>query len=539
MSFSDDVANLRTHKTHKRHTSHIETMTTTTTGTVARAGLLAALFAATREKTTTGAAAFVPHSSIVIARDDRPFVLPAPSSFVFAAMLLPRDDDGRSSSSSHSPHTMSGRERRANLSTYAPYSIDDGRVGIVGVVGSPDGMFGTGMGAGDLMIASSPSLPRPPPLLPRASSRDVVHVDRATPDPPPFVASSSSSSLPPSRYGLGSWKGSSSTSSSSSSSSAASGSEIVLPPPASSSRVIASVSPSYATSTSTTARRPIVAGNWKLNPPTRSDALTLSKLLYSNFVNHRGYGNRDGDEEDDDCAIRDVPEAWIFPPLPYVNDVMRILEGSGISVGVQNCGMHDGGAYTGEISPGMVRSIGCACVLLGHSERRTHFGETNVDINAKLRNCLALPGLRILLCVGETLEEYENGMLERVVYDQLSGCLRDIDVDALCRDDRLVIAYEPVWAIGTGLVASPDQAQDAHVAIRRALSSVLSISIEDAMRIRILYGGSVTPDNVRGIMDMPDVDGALVGGASLNADSFARIYDGTVEAYDGKKKASV
>ena len=263
------------------------------------------------------------------------------------------------------------------------------------------------------------------------------------------------------------------------------------------------------------------------------------KLLSSNFVNHRD-GNYN-QEEDDDYACHDSPEAVIFPPLPYINDAMRILEGSGISIGVQNCGMHDRGAYTGEIAPTMVSSIGCSYVLLGHSERRVHFGETNRDINMALRNCLTVPGLRVVLCVGETLEEYENGMLERVVFEQLSGCLRDVDPNAICRDGRVVIAYEPVWAIGTGLVALPRQAQDAHVAIRHALSSVLCRSEEAMMEgggIKILYGGSVTPDSVRGIMDMPDVDGVLVGGASLTADSFTRIYDGTVDAYDGKKKAS-
>ena len=267
--------------------------------------------------------------------------------------------------------------------------------------------------------------------------------------------------------------------------------------------------------------------------------MTLLRLLSANFVNHRdGDGRRD---EDDDRARRDSPEAVIFPPLPYISDAMRVLEGSGMSVGVQNCGMHDKGAYTGEIAPSMVSSIGCSHVLLGHSERRVHFGETDRDINAALRNCLAAPGgLRVVLCVGETLEEYESGALERVVRDQLSGCLRGVDPDAIFRDGRVVIAYEPVWAIGTGLVASPSQAQAAHVVIRNALSSLLCRPEGETMEgggIRILYGGSVTPDNVRGIMDM-DVDGVLVGGASLNADSFTRIYDGAVDAYDGKKKAS-
>jgi triosephosphate isomerase len=430
--------------------------------------------------------------------------------------------DTSSQSSSYSP--ISGREKRSNFSTYAPYSTIDGRVGVGGVVGSPNGSFGTGMGAGTMMISSSSSSSSTPTLHP-AKSHDVVHVDRATPSPPLFGrggrivdCASSSSSSPPKQYAIGSWEVPSSSSSI----------DVVVSRPPST-----TIPPSPPPNRPP--RRPIVAGNWKLNPPTRSEAVTLLRLLAANFVNHR-----DGNEYPDDDDASDGPEVVIFPPLPYLSDAIRILEGSGILVGAQDCGMHDGGAYTGEVAPSMLLSMGCSYVLLGHSERRVHFGETDASINMALRGCLDVPGLRVVLCVGETLEEYENGMLERVIDEQLSGCLNNVDASAILRDGRVVIAYEPVWAIGTGLVATPSQAQAAHVAILNSLSRVLRCTAGEVSdgAIRIIYGGSVTPDTVLGIMDMPDVDGALVGGASLNADSFTRIYDGTNDAYDGKKKAS-
>ena len=147
----------------------------------------------------------------------------------------------------------------------------------------------------------------------------------------------------------------------------------------------------------------------------------------------------------------------IFPPLPYLSDAVRILEGTGILVGAQNAGRHGGGAYTGEIAPSMLLSSGCSYVLLGHSERRSHFGETDGDVNAALRLCMDQPGLRVMLCVGETQGEYESGRMGQVVDAQVRGCLAGVDASAVLRDGRVVIAYEPVWAIGTGLVATPVQ----------------------------------------------------------------------------------
>lgn len=266
-----------------------------------------------------------------------------------------------------------------------------------------------------------------------------------------------------------------------------------------------------------------MAGNWKLNPATRNEALTLLKLLAANFVNHR------------DSSSTGAPECVIFPPLPYVADAVRILEGTGIQVGAQNAGSNEKGAFTGEIAPSMLLSSGCSYVLLGHSERRTLFGETDGQINAALHKCLDQPGLKVILCIGETLAEYEAGMLESVVNTQIQGGLAGVDASALL-SDRVIIAYEPVWAIGTGLVATPAQAQAAHVAVRTSLSSLYG-SDEVASSVRIQYGGSVTPESIEQLMDEQDVDGALVGGASLNADSFARIFDGAMSA-DSRKKAS-
>ena len=211
----------------------------------------------------------------------------------------------------------------------------------------------------------------------------------------------------------------------------------------------------------------------------------------------------------------------IFPPLPYLSDAVRILEGTGILVGAQNAGRHDGGAYTGEIAPSMLLSSGCSYVLLGHSERRSHFGETDGGINAALRGCMDQPGLKVMLCVGETLEEYEDGRMGQVVDAQVRGCLAGVDASAVLRDDRVVIAYEPVWAIGTGRTATPEDASAIHSVLRLALGSRLGEKA--AAGIPILYGGSVNRGNAATLLTAPDVDGLLVGGASLDADSWASI----------------
>jgi len=265
------------------------------------------------------------------------------------------------------------------------------------------------------------------------------------------------------------------------------------------------------TTMETNSRVPIVAGNWKLNPSTIQEASALLKLLASNFVHHR---NEEGEG---------IPEVIVFPPSPFLERAVTLLEGTGIKVGAQNVGLESKGAFTGEISPSMVRSMGCDYVMVGHSERRTLHDETNEIVNAKIKLILEEDaGLSVILCVGETLDEYENDLLESVVNVQLKKALQGIPVSDIV--GRLVIAYEPVWAIGTGKVATPQQAQVAHEVIRSTLAELYGPLV--AQSIQIQYGGSVTPGSIEELMNMPDVDGALVGGASLAADSFSRIVDG-------------
>ena len=263
--------------------------------------------------------------------------------------------------------------------------------------------------------------------------------------------------------------------------------------------------------TGTSRRTPIIAGNWKLNPATLPEAVNLLKLLSSNFEYHRSV------TAGDDCA----PEVVIFPPMPFLSVAISELEGTGIKVGAQNIGLEEKGAFTGETAASMVRSLGCDYVMLGHSERRSLYEETDAEINAKVHLCMEQPNLNVILCVGETEEEFENGLLRSVVDLQIKKGLMNLKPEDL---DRITIAYEPVWAIGTGLVATPDQAQAAHVAVRQTLAE--RFGPESAREVRIQYGGSVTPQSIDELMAMPDVDGALVGGASLTADSFTRITDG-------------
>lgn len=284
-------------------------------------------------------------------------------------------------------------------------------------------------------------------------------------------------------------------------------------------------------------RVPVIAGNWKLNPSTVQEASTLLNLLASNFIHHRDGGGGVG-------TATAFPDVVVFPPFPYLERAVSLLEGTGIKIGAQNVGTEPKGAFTGEVSPSMVRSLGCDYVMVGHSERRTLFGESDDTINAKIKLSLQEPGLTVILCVGETLEEYEDDLLPYVMNFQLKKALQGIPgediVDSVnaattststgllaSSSTRLVIAYEPVWAIGTGKVATPEQAQIAHAVVRDTLRELYGAST--AGSIRIQYGGSVTPDSISDLMAMPDVDGALVGGASLTADGFTRIVDGACE----------
>jgi triosephosphate isomerase len=199
-----------------------------------------------------------------------------------------------------------------------------------------------------------------------------------------------------------------------------------------------------------------------------------------------------------------------------------MLEGSHIELGAQNMYHEDEGAFTGEISPKMLKAVGCTYVILGHSERRQYFKETDEFINKKAKKALA-SGFIPIICVGETLQEREKNITNQVVTTQITGCLKDIPKSDV---EKLVIAYEPVWAIGTGKVATPQQAQEVHQLIRKVLGQLYSAS--SAEKVVIQYGGSVKPDNAKELLHQPDIDGALVGGACLKADSFIAIVQAAV-----------
>jgi triosephosphate isomerase len=250
-------------------------------------------------------------------------------------------------------------------------------------------------------------------------------------------------------------------------------------------------------------RKPVIAGNWKMYKLiAESVALALDlKPLVAN-ANH--------------C------EVVIAPVFTAIKTVADRLEGSNISVAGQNCSTETAhGAHTGEVAADMLRDAGATHCIVGHSERRHIYGETDAQVNGKALAALAA-GLTTILCVGETLEQREGGEAETAVRRQLEGGLRDLTASDL---DRIIVAYEPVWAIGTGRTATPEQAQEMHAFVRRVFAE--RFSKEAASRLRILYGGSVKPDNIAGLMKQQDVDGALVGGASLDAETFAQIihYD--------------
>jgi triosephosphate isomerase len=207
----------------------------------------------------------------------------------------------------------------------------------------------------------------------------------------------------------------------------------------------------------------------------------------------------------------------VCPPFPYLAAVAEVLRGSAVGLGAQNLYPEKEGAFTGEVSPTMLVDVGCRYVIIGHSERRHKLGETDAFINRKVKAALAA-GLTAILCVGETLAEREANRTQAVLDTQLTA-----DLDGLTAGDlaRVVIAYEPVWAIGTGRNATPDQAQAAHAFVRRRVGQLCGAVAAQGLVIQ--YGGSVKPDNAALLLSQPDVDGALVGGASLNADQFLAI----------------
>jgi triosephosphate isomerase len=261
-------------------------------------------------------------------------------------------------------------------------------------------------------------------------------------------------------------------------------------------------------------RHKFVAGNWKMHTTT-AEAVGLAKAIV------------DGLGIDDRVAIA------VCPPFPYLACVGEILKGSRVALGAQNLYPEKEGAFTGEVSPAMLLDLGCKYVILGHSERRHKLGESDTFINQKVRAALAA-GLDVILCIGETLDQREADQTKAVLDRQLIQGLAGVWANTL---PRLTIAYEPVWAIGKpGHGASPQQAQEAHAGIRHRFGQMFDE--KSARMLAIQYGGSVKPDNAAAILTQPDVDGALIGGASLHADQFlAIVRAGIIEAQTAKKPA--
>ena len=246
-------------------------------------------------------------------------------------------------------------------------------------------------------------------------------------------------------------------------------------------------------------RKPIIAGNWKLNKTISQavDFVTELQLLVADAT--------------------DGVEIVVAPVFTALSAVATVLEETRIGLSAQDLYWEESGAFTGEVSAGLLRDVGCSYVIIGHSERRQYFGENNEMVNRKVKSALDAH-LVPIICVGEHLAERQAGKTELVIHDHVEGAVEGLSADQLLAS---VIAYEPVWAIGTGQVATPDQAQEVHAYIRRLL--VGKYSKEVASQIRIQYGGSVKPANALDLLSQEDVDGALVGGASLEAESFAGI----------------
>ena len=247
-------------------------------------------------------------------------------------------------------------------------------------------------------------------------------------------------------------------------------------------------------------RRPVIAGNWKLFK-TIAEATSFVDELKPLVSQATGV---------------DIVLAPVFTALASMKAKMS---GSDLLLSAQDCYWEEEGAYTGEVSPKLLKDAGCTHVIIGHSERRQYFSDTDGTVNKKVKAAIAA-GLTAIVCIGETLSERESGKTFSVIETQIKGSLTGFSADDL---KQVVVAYEPVWAIGTGKTASDAQAQEVHSFIRSMMASTFSQSAAEDMRI--LYGGSVKPDNVKGLMSHPDIDGALVGGASLKAESFAAIVN--------------
>ncbi|MDX1517468.1 MAG: triose-phosphate isomerase [Woeseiaceae bacterium] len=254
-------------------------------------------------------------------------------------------------------------------------------------------------------------------------------------------------------------------------------------------------------------RNLLIAGNWKMNGDTATSASLVDGIV-------SGYTGSNG------------VELIVCPPFPFLRSMAARVAGTAVGIGAQNVSEHAAGAYTGEVSAQMLHDVGCRYVIVGHSERRTLFGETSAQVAEKFAAAQAA-ALMPILCVGETLAERESNQTEAVVDEQLDAVLERAGVAAFA---NAVIAYEPVWAIGTGEVATPEQAQDVHAHIRGRLSARDESVAAD---IRLLYGGSMKGDNAPGLLAMDDIDGGLIGGASLKAEDFLAIADAAVASIGG------
>lgn len=255
-------------------------------------------------------------------------------------------------------------------------------------------------------------------------------------------------------------------------------------------------------------RKILIAGNWKMNK-TATEAVELAKPIIDAVANQNDI---------------DVLMCPTFTSIPAVS---ALVGNSTAKIGAQNVSDKASGAYTGEISAAMLRDLQVSYVILGHSERRSYYGETDAFINKKVLACLE-SNLKPVLCVGETLEEREAGKVEEVIKTQLVGGLADVPAD---KAESIVIAYEPVWAIGTGKTATPEQAQEVHAFIRKTLTEILGTV---SANIRILYGGSMKPSNADELLAKPDIDGGLIGGAALVANDFLALVNSGVKAQAAK-----
>ena len=249
-------------------------------------------------------------------------------------------------------------------------------------------------------------------------------------------------------------------------------------------------------------RKKVIAGNWKMNM-TASEGAQLIADIRSNC--------------DGACGCACAPEVMVFPPFTSIAAVQETAKGTPLVVGAQNVHWAENGAFTGEISAKMLVEMGVTHVIIGHSERRQYFGETDETVNKRVKAALAA-GLKVVLCVGETLEEREKGVTEAIIEKQVRWDLDGVTMDQL---DNVILAYEPVWAIGTGKTATNEQAQEVHAFIRALIGKAFCPVC--AGKLRILYGGSMKPANAAGLLAQPDIDGGLIGGAALKAADFLAL----------------